>query len=167
MLLEVDLESRQLQLDARAVPEGTIILADQGQFRQALFNLLQNAIAFAAEQGTIAISVIRHRDGTCRFEVADDGPGPEPDKVDLLFEPYFTTRPDGTGLGLAIVHRIAGSHGWSVGYQPREGGGAIFWIDGIPTDRHAAFKQWQNAGLSAVASANQSTRGAALGRKVT
>lgn len=167
MLLEADLESRQLQLDARAVPEGTIILADQGQFRQALFNLLQNAIAFAAEQGPIAISVIRHRDGTCRFEVADDGPGPDPDKVDLLFEPYFTTRPGGTGLGLAIVHRIASSHGWKVGYQPREGGGAVFWIDGIPSDRHAAFKQWRNAGPSAVASANQFTRGVATGRKAT
>ena len=167
LLLEVDLELRQLQLDALAIPEGTIILADQGQFRQALFNLLQNAIAFAAEQGTIAINVVRQRDGTCRFEVADDGPGPDLDKVDLLFEPYFTTRPDGTGLGLAIVHRIASSHGWNVGYQPREGGGAVFWIDGIPTERHAAFKQWRNGRPSAVASASQSTRGAALGRKAT
>ena len=87
--------------------------------------------------------------------------------MDLLFEPYFTTRPDGTGLGLAIVHRIASSHGWSVGYHPREGGGAIFWIDGIPTDRHAAFKRWRNASTPAIASANQSTRGAASGRKAT
>ncbi len=167
MLLEVDLESRQLQLDARAVTEGTVILADQGQFRQALFNLLQNAIAFAAEQGTIAINIIRHRDGTCRFEVTDDGPGPDPDKVDSLFEPYFTTRPDGMGLGLAIVRRIASSHGWNVGYQPREGGGAIFWMDGIPTDRHAAFKQWRKGAPSAVASANQSTHGEASSRKAT
>ena len=45
--------------------------------------------------------------------------------------PYFTTRAGGTGLGLAIVRRIAAAHGWEVGYTPRPGGGAIFWLDGI------------------------------------
>ena len=49
----------------------------------------------------------------------------------LLFTPYFTTRTSGTGLGLAIVRRIATAHGWRVGYAPRAGGGAVFWIDGI------------------------------------
>jgi signal transduction histidine kinase len=63
--------------------------------------------------------------------VADRGPGVAADAVPRLFSPYFTTRVTGTGLGLAIVRRIATAHGWEVGYTPRPGGGAIFWLDGI------------------------------------
>jgi len=51
--------------------------------------------------------------------------------VESLFTPYFTSRADGTGLGLAIVRRIAMVHGWESGYEPRPGGGSIFWLDQI------------------------------------
>ena len=66
-----------------------------------------------------------------RIEVADRGPGVPAEAASRLFSPYFTTRVNGTGLGLAIVRRIAAAHGWEVGYTPRPGGGAIFWVDGI------------------------------------
>ena len=99
--------------------------------RQALFNLLQNAIQAAPENGTVETSIARGRDGRLRIEVADRGPGVPSEVVDKLFTPYFTTRAGGTGLGLAIVRRIAAAHGWEVGYTPRPGGGAIFWLDGI------------------------------------
>jgi signal transduction histidine kinase len=79
----------------------------------------------------IEISVHRGRDGGRRLLVADHGSGVANEAVESLFTPYFTTRPDGTGLGLAIVRRIAGAHGWEVGYSRRAGGGAVFCLDRI------------------------------------
>jgi signal transduction histidine kinase len=128
-LLEPDLDAKQLTL-GRMVP-GSTILADREMLREALFNLLQNAIQAAPEGGAVETSVAPGREGRLRIEVADRGPGVPNEIVDKLFTPYFTTRAGGTGLGLAIVRRIAAAHGWEVGYTPRPGGGAIFWLNGI------------------------------------
>lgn len=129
MLLEPDLNAKRLTL-ARFTP-GNTVTADREMLRQALFNLLQNAIQAAPEDGSVETSAERGRDGRLRIEVADRGPGVPADVAERLFTPYFTTRVNGTGLGLAIVRSIATAHGWDVGYTPRPGGGAIFWLDGI------------------------------------
>jgi signal transduction histidine kinase len=124
------LDARGLKLAHRVDWPGTV-RADREMLRQAIFNLLRNAIQFAPPQGSVTIVVKQGEHGRARIEVADGGPGVPPDKVDSLFTPYFTTRPDGTGLGLAIVRRIAAAHGWQSGYTPRAGGGSVFWLDGI------------------------------------
>jgi signal transduction histidine kinase len=129
VLLESDLSARQLTL--RHTATGSTALADREMLRQALFNLLQNAVQASPENAVVETTVARGRHGTLRIEVADRGPGVPGETVDRLFTPYFTTRAGGTGLGLAIVRRIAATHGWEVGYTPRPGGGAIFWLDGI------------------------------------
>jgi len=128
-LLEPDLSAKQLAIGR--LPPGSTILADREMLRQALFNLLQNAIQAAPENGTVETAFARGRNGRLRIEVADRGPGVPSEVLDKLFTPYFTTRVGGTGLGLAIVRRIATAHGWDVGHTPRPGGGAIFWLDGI------------------------------------
>jgi len=126
VLLQPDLETKNLTLEYHVADPGRTIQADREMLRQALFNLAQNAIHFSPEGGAVEISVGGGQDGACRIEVADRGPGVPADKVDALFSPYFTTRPGGTGLGLAIVSRIATAHGWRFEYAPRPGGGAIF-----------------------------------------
>ena len=128
-LLEPDLDARQLKLERRVSAPGQVVRADREMMRQALFNLLQNAIQFAPEGGTVEINVTRRHDGACRIEVADQGPGVPPEAVESLFSPYFTTRRGGTGLGLAIVRQIATAHGWQVGHRPRSGGGSVFYLD--------------------------------------
>lgn len=128
ILLEPDLTAKQLTLVRPAA--GQTVLADRELLRQALFNLLQNAIQASPEGGAIETAVREAAGGRRRIEVADRGPGVAAEAVEKLFTPYFTTRPTGTGLGLAIVRRLAAAHGWEVGYTPRPGGGAIFWLDG-------------------------------------
>lgn len=127
-LLEPDLETKHLRIDASSVPADCRLQADRELLRQALFNMVGNAIEFAPEQGTIEIRWASGQDNRGRVEVADRGPGVPTEAVPSLFAPYFTTRPNGTGLGLAIVQQIALAHGWEVGYTPRPGGGAIFWL---------------------------------------
>ena len=130
-LLEPDLDAKGLRLEHPAAGPDRFVRADGEMLRQALFNLIRNAVQFSPEQGAVAVAVIKGQNGCRRIEVADRGPGVRQEKVDLLFTPYFTTRPDGTGLGLAIVRRIAMAHGWQSGYTARPGGGSIFWLDRI------------------------------------
>ena len=130
VLLEPDLDAKGLNLRSSAASSARV-WADRELLRQALFNLIRNAIQFAPPQGLVEIAVARGENGSCRIDVADRGPGVTPEKVESLFTPYFSTRPGGTGLGLAMVRRIAAGHGWQAGYTPRPGGGAIFWLDGI------------------------------------
>ncbi len=130
-VLEPDLDAKGLKLHRTAGEPCRPVRGDREMLRQALFNLIRNAIQFSPEDGTVEISVVSGQDGRCRIEVADRGPGVPEDKVESLFSPYFTTRPDGTGLGLAIVRRIAAAHGWQAGYTPRPAGGSIFWMDRI------------------------------------
>jgi signal transduction histidine kinase len=130
-LLQLDLDARRLRLETVNLDHSRTIQADRDQLRQVLFNLLQNAIAFAPEESTITISLHPANRGTCRLEVADQGPGASEEIADSLFEPYVGKRPGGTGLGLSIVRRIAVAHDWEVGFEAGQRGGSVFWIDGI------------------------------------
>jgi signal transduction histidine kinase len=131
VILQPDLEAKSLRLDVERDPAIGTVQADRELLRQALFNLLQNAIHFAPSGDSVTIGVRDAGSGCCRIEVADRGPGVAAEDVDSLFLPYFTTRPDGTGLGLAIVRRLASGHGWQVDYAPRPGGGSVFALTGI------------------------------------
>lgn len=126
---------REHDLHLRHIPAQSpqAVLADPEMLRQALFNLLHNAVRFTPPGGTIEVVAVPGDRGDCRIEVRDTGPGVPPENEPRLFTPYFTTRSDGTGLGLAIVRRIALAHSGRAGYRSRPGGGAVFWIE-IPMD---------------------------------
>lgn len=130
-LLEPDLDAKRLTLLPAVAQPNMTISADREMLRQALFNLIQNAVEFSPEGAGIEIAVRAGHGGNVRIEVADRGPGVPTEEVNLLFTPYHTTRANGTGLGLAIVRRIATAHGWEAGYAARPDGGSIFWLDGI------------------------------------
>jgi signal transduction histidine kinase len=130
-VLQPDLEAKNLRLEREQPLRDPRVLADRELLRQALFNLMQNAIHFAPEGDAVRIAILPGHDGQARIEVADRGPGVADTSVGLLFTPYFTTRPGGTGLGLAIVRRIAAAHGWRADYRPRNGGGSVFFLDGL------------------------------------
>ena len=131
LLLEPDLDVKNVTLNRTALSPDKTVEADREMLRQALFNLIQNAVQASPDGQAVDVSMRRGQDGCRRIEIADRGPGVSAEKVESLFTPYFTTRPDGTGLGLAIVRRIASAHGWQFGYVPRSGGGSIFWLDRI------------------------------------
>ncbi|MCA9215407.1 MAG: HAMP domain-containing histidine kinase [Planctomycetales bacterium] len=138
LALEPDLDDRSIVVDIEHVGRENI-QADREQLRQAVFNLLLNAVQFSPDGGTITMRFSpQPTRGEFRLEVADQGPGPPPESIGKLFEPYVTSRPEGTGLGLAIVQRIATAHGWNVGCSKRENGGSVFWIDSMAASRKGA-----------------------------
>ena len=131
LLLEPDLDAKNVTLNRTALSPDKTVEADREMLRQALFNLIQNAVQASPDGQAVDVSMRRGQDGGRRIEVADRGSGVSVEKVESLFTPYFTTRPDGTGLGLAIVRHIASAHGWQSGYTPCPDGGSIFWLDRI------------------------------------
>jgi two-component system, NtrC family, sensor histidine kinase HydH len=131
VILEPDLDAQGITLDRRGIIQSVAVKADRELLRQALFNLLQNAIQASPREAAVDVTLQTRQDGSGRIEVADRGSSVPEEAVTSLFTPYFTTRPGGTGLGLAIVRHIANVHGWQAGYTPRPGGGSVFWLDGL------------------------------------
>ncbi|MCG6893197.1 MAG: HAMP domain-containing protein [Desulfobacteraceae bacterium] len=111
--------------------DGTIptVHIDRQQIKQAMINLVDNAIAAMREKGTIWIDV-RHdsEEESVRIEVADDGPGISAEDKTRLFEPYFSTKKSGMGLGLTIVNTIVEDHNGTISVADRDPSGAIFAI---------------------------------------
>jgi signal transduction histidine kinase len=100
------------------------VLFDESQVRQAVLNLVRNAMD-AAAGGTIEISVIPVG-MSVEISVKDRGAGIAEKDRERIFDAFYTTKASGTGLGLAISRQIAEAHGGTLSYRPREGGGADF-----------------------------------------
>jgi two-component system sensor histidine kinase HydH len=107
-------------------PELTV-LADEQKLRQALRNLLENALDWSPPGGRVRLTAWRSG-AEMAVSVEDSGPGVAPGDAARLFEPFFTTRPEGTGLGLALAHTIAELHQGRLTVDPHhsELGGARF-----------------------------------------
>jgi signal transduction histidine kinase len=98
---------------------------DPHQIRQALLNLVSNAVQSMPRGGVLTVRT-RADDKLAVAEVSDSGPGVPAELRPRIFEPFFTTKATGTGLGLAVVRRIADGHGGAVALAQRGAGGATF-----------------------------------------
>ena len=107
--------AREKRIDlAYSGPEqGLVAPAHAGLLREALLNLLHNAIRYAPERGHVSLGLAL-ADGRATFTIVDDGPGVPADQLALLGERFFRARNSvagGSGLGLAIARAVAERHG--------------------------------------------------------
>lgn len=125
-------DSIQFELElAQVLPKMQL---DRSQMKRVLVNLFDNAVTAMNHKGFIKVETELFNDGqTCRLSVSDEGCGIDPNGLDQLFEPYFSTKEGGTGLGLAIVQRIITDHGGMVRAEPRDVKGTRFIIE-FPRD---------------------------------
>ena len=130
--------------DARAVaPKREISLTSSGRvivngddtrLRQAVGNLVRNAIVHTPSQTPIDVT-LSTEDSVARLLVADHGPGLPAEDVDRIFEPFYRADPSrsrdsgGAGLGLSIVSAVVTAHGGHVKVRETEGGGATFEVE--------------------------------------
>lgn len=125
-----------------------LVLADEGRLRDALANLLSNALEAMNLSGRILVRLrrddavpptgapgapipgIRVWDGgtgrRVRIEITDDGPGMTEDVLRRIFQPFFTTKEEGTGLGVPAAQKILTAHGGSLDVRSSPGEGATF-----------------------------------------
>ena len=124
--LNYDLDEKKIRLETKG--EQISVEADEQLLRQALFNLILNAIQAADGNGEIQVVAEKRSPAEAVLEIRDNGPGVPPDRRSEIFKPYFTTQKTGTGLGLAVVQQIVLAHGWEIECLPNEPRGAIFRI---------------------------------------
>ena len=131
------------------------LVADGGQLKQVLLNLLLNAIDATPAGGRVTLALARHErcdlpdapSGGLRWaaglslEVRDTGAGFPPGDPVRLFQPFFTTKSSGTGLGLSLCQKVVTAHGGDIRAE-RRGDQTVFRVT-LPADASAALRQKQ------------------------
>ena len=99
-------------------------VVDPVALRQALVNLLDNAVDAVPGGGTITIS-LQVKGDDLGIEVTDTGVGLPTESTETLVQPFFSTKGRGSGMGLALVHRIVTDHGGELELENRRPSGAL------------------------------------------
>lgn len=106
---------------------------DRDQISQAVWAILQNAVEAIAQTGTPGevVIAVTHRGKMVQIKISDNGPGIPADRIDYVFRPFHSTKPEGSGIGLGFARTIAMAHGGTLNVYP--GHGASFALV-IPCD---------------------------------
>ena len=114
-LVRSELVNQNFTVQTHLAPDLPIIHADGVQLQQVLLNLVMNACEAMADAQSrarkITLRTERCQDGSVHLSVADCGPGIPPEKLEQIFDSFYTTKPQGMGLGLAVCRSIITAHG--------------------------------------------------------
>lgn len=130
---------RAIQVRTSYVEPLPPLLMQRRHFSEIVVNILQNAREAVGEEGTIEVTA-EARDDIVFISIADDGPGIPPERVERVFEAYFTTKETGTGLGLAIVRHDVEMYSGHVSVESTLGKGARFLLQ-LPTRTFMKIRQ--------------------------
>ena len=127
---EYKAKGKKIRIDTDCAPDIEAVI-NEPLLEQAVINLLDNAIKYSDEGGSVEIAVSRHADEIA-IEVRDEGCGIDKENISRLFERFYrvdkarSRKLGGTGLGLAIVKHIMQAHGGSVTVASTPGEGSAF-----------------------------------------
>jgi two-component system, sporulation sensor kinase E len=124
-LLGPEIDNRGVALEQKFCDELPNVPLDEVQVKQALVNLVKNAVQAMTNGGTLSVATLADPAGVW-VHVADTGGGISQEKMNRIFQPYFTTKEKGTGLGLMIVQRIIREHGGRIELESNTGEGTMF-----------------------------------------
>jgi PAS domain S-box-containing protein len=135
-------------ISIRAELDGALptMTADRVQMQQVLINLMLNGIEAMKETGgELTLRSKKTEDGQIELSVSDMGIGLPAEKIDQLFDAFFTTKAQGTGMGLSISRRIIESHGGRLWASGNPGRGATFHFT-VPTEVELAEMPLEKTG---------------------
>jgi signal transduction histidine kinase len=105
--------------------EDSMITVDVDLLKQAVFNIVVNAIEAMPEGGTLRFEAVLKGDDA-EIRISDSGPGIPPDVKDKIYDLYFTTKSTGSGIGLAMTYRIVQLHDGTIDFTSEPGHGTTF-----------------------------------------
>jgi two-component system, NtrC family, sensor kinase len=105
------------------------VLMQRGHLSEVLVNLLQNAREAMNGQGTIEVTARYGDNYSVIVTISDSGPGIPEERLEQVFEPYFTTKQKGTGLGLSIVKHNVDLYGGKIRVESKLGKGTTFILE--------------------------------------
>ena len=123
-LLEVDAynQNKRLQIDTTEIPR---LLLNRNEIRQLILNLYRNGLEAMDEEKFLTIRTYMEKDHVV-LAVVDQGKGINPEILDKLGTPFFTTKDNGTGLGLGVCYAIAARHHAKIEIQTGTKGTTFF-----------------------------------------
>lgn len=126
-LLRPEIENRGVTIKERLAKQLAASPIDAGQIKQALVNLIKNALQAMTKGGVLSVQTDSGVDGVV-VSIADTGGGIPQEQINRIFEPFYTTKKKGSGLGLMIVQRIVRDHGGRIDLESHVGKGTTFRI---------------------------------------
>ncbi len=123
--MKAEIENKDIEVEAIFPEKIPIIHGDKTQLKQAIYNLIKNAIQAMPNGGLLTIKCYS-TDDFLNISFSDTGKGIKLKNMGKIFDSFYTDRHGGTGLGLFIVERVMREHGGSVGVSSQEGEGTVF-----------------------------------------
>lgn len=130
VLHKKEVADRKIKITLAIDPDQLRISADKTMIEQVLINLIKNAIQAFDEQEdkVIALSAYTNEKGRPVISVKDNGPGIEPEALEKIFIPFFSTKKTGSGIGLSLSRQIMRQHEGSVTVKSKIGEGTEFFL---------------------------------------
>ena len=136
-MVEVEAKRRGIRLQFEKAPALAYVHADPTRLKQALINLLTNAIKYNTEGGSVQLALITDQAGSpdrLRICIEDTGCGLTAEKISQLFQPFNRLGQEsrsepGTGIGLVMTKQLIELMGGSIGVNSTVGKGSVFWIE--------------------------------------
>ena len=130
VLMRGELHRHNVVLETELFPDLPTIMGDRVQLQQVILNLISNGIeamsAVTLRPRVLRVNSQRDQQGDITIEVADTGTGLDPTKMELIFDAFFTTKPEGMGMGLSICRSIVEAHGGRLWASPNVPYGSVF-----------------------------------------
>jgi signal transduction histidine kinase len=129
-LTRMEVAQHRASLSTQLSDAGPLVWADRIQLQQVIINLIMNAVeaVSAVSDGPrdLFISTAKYESDGVLFTVRDSGTGLDPEKLERIFNAFYTTKPEGMGMGLAVSRSIIEGHGGRLWASPNEPRGAVF-----------------------------------------
>jgi signal transduction histidine kinase len=127
-LMNVPLRKKKIDVVTHCSEDLGPLAVDPDQMKQVFTAIINNAIESMSEGGKLEVSTARHNDFV-RISISDTGIGIAEDKLDKVFDAFFTTKSTGSGLGLNIASQIVANHKGSIYVESQVGVGSTFIIN--------------------------------------
>ena len=118
-------EASNIRVESRNEAEGVEVRADRDLLKQAILNVVVNAMQAMPEGGDLTLEAQAAEDGV-ELRVSDTGAGIPPELREKIFRLYFTTKKEGSGIGLAMTFRIVQLHDGTIDFTSEPGKGTTF-----------------------------------------
>ena len=128
LVVRDEAESKGIKIKTQWQELPLMVSMDLDKMKQALFNIINNALESISGEGSVTVSVERKSKDSVSIKVSDMGSGLSPDELEHIFDLDYTTKDKGLGLGLALAHEIIQGHGGEVHVTSQPGEGTKFEI---------------------------------------
>jgi PAS domain S-box-containing protein len=126
-LIKPELAADNIELEVSIEDDLPMLQLDDKLMKQAILNIIKNAMNAMPDGGHLAIHIFRENDNIVLL-IKDDGEGIPEENLNKIFEPYFTTKDFGSGLGLTLVYKIIKEHDGEIQLKSKIGLGTSFII---------------------------------------